>query len=85
MRAKLRATLTNFVMGLINQGLLDPQSKDGILVDKRNNPNAQIAQGILRFDLTLVYLSIIDKVIGNFSGGQTNQIRIIPVGTTANS
>ena len=84
-RAKLRATLTNFVLGLINQGLLDPQSKDGILVDKRNNPNAQIAQGILRFDLTLVYLSIIDKVIGNFSGGQTNQIRIIPVGTTANS
>ena len=84
-RAKLKATLTTFVVGLINQGLLDPQSKDGVVVDKRNNPNAQIAQGILRFDLTLVYLAIIDKVIGNFSGGQTNQIRIIPVGTTANS
>lgn len=84
-RMKVRNALNNFVVNLINQGLLDPASKDGVVCDLRNNPKSQIALGILRFDLTLTYLAVIDKVIGMFSGSQLNTIKIVPVGVTANS
>ena len=39
--------------------------------DGTNNPQNRIAQGYLQLDLTIQYLSIVEKLIVNIQGGQT--------------
>lgn len=74
---RVRATLLNFLSGLLQQGLLG--STDGslpfsVVCDISNNPKARTDLGYLQADVQVQYMAIAKFVVINVEGGQTVQI-----------
>lgn len=81
-RSKARSLLNDFL-----QRLADASMIDSFLVqcDLRNNPVSAIAAGLMRADVTVVYMGIVDRLVISVTGGQTVRIVSNPNAVTANS
>ena len=79
-RARARALLSDFFQPLLDGGVIDSFQ---IACDLRNNTPATIASGVLRADITVVYLAIVDKFIASLTGGQTVSLSLTPGTVTA--
>ena len=79
-RSRARAFLTDFFQPLKDGSVIDDFQ---IVCDTRNNTPATIAAGILRADVTVTYLAIVDKFIMSLTGGQTVSLTLVPGTVTA--
>ena len=81
-RARARALLSDFFQPLKDSGVIDDFQ---VACDLRNNTPAAIASGVLRADITVVYLAVVDKFIASLTGGQTVSLSLTPGTVTAQS
>lgn len=67
-RRGVSATLSNFLQGLVDAGMLDAYS---VTCDKSNNSDSRIALGYLQADIKAKYLAVVEFLIVNLEGGQS--------------
>jgi phage tail sheath protein FI len=70
----IKATLLNFLSGMLSQGLLgstDGSAPFSVVCDASNNPAARTALGYVQADVQIQYQAINEKFIVNVEGGQT--------------
>ncbi len=77
-RQKVQATLTSFLQGMVQQGMLDSFS---VRCDTSNNPASRIAMGYLQCDVQAKYLAVVENLIVNLEGGQS--VTVTSVSTSA--
>jgi hypothetical protein len=66
-RRGVSATLSNFLQNMMDQGQIDSFN---VQCDLNNNPPSRIALGYGQADVTVKYLSVVEKFIVNLQGGQ---------------
>jgi phage tail sheath protein FI len=64
-------TLTNFLAGLVTQGLLPDGTPYTVVCGPSNNPQSRTSLGYVQADVQIQYLSINEKFIVNVQGGTT--------------
>jgi hypothetical protein len=70
----IKATLLNFLSGMLSQGLLGSTNGSlpfSVVCDSSNNPPARTALGYVQADVQIQYQAINEKFIVNVEGGQT--------------
>ena len=82
LREKIRAAYNDFITRLVANGQVDSFS---VQCDLRNNPVSQISAGLLRCDIVVAYLSIVDRIVISLTGGQTVKVTVNPTQLTAQS
>jgi len=82
LREKVRAAYNDFNERLKAQGLIDSHT---VKCDLVNNSAASIGAGVLRVDIVVAYLAIVDRIVVTLSGGQTVKINVNPSQLSANS
>jgi hypothetical protein len=70
-----KATLDAFFAGLWRNGLIGTSNPNtvpfNVILDDSNNPQSQVALGLMVASVQVIYLSIIEKFLINVEGGQT--------------
>lgn len=67
-RRQVKATLDSFIQGMSDQGQVDSWS---VQCDLANNSVSRIAGGYLQADVSVKYLSVVEKFLVNLQGGQS--------------
>jgi hypothetical protein len=77
--ARVKSTITSFLMGMVGQGMLGQDVDDGGLPFSvvcaigpgTNNPPERVKLSIFTADVQVQYMAINEKFIINLEGGQT--------------
>ncbi|MBV9528246.1 hypothetical protein [Sphingomonas sp.] len=80
-RAQALATLNAFLSNMWQQGMIgdvnNPQNQPfSVQINAANNPPSRVALGYMQADVTVVYQSIITKLLINVMGGQSVQVTV---------
>jgi len=68
LRARVKATVDNFLQNMKDQSQLDDFTTQ---CDQNNNPPSRVAASYLQDDVTVKYLSVVEKLLVNLVAGQT--------------
>lgn len=68
LRAQVKATVDNFLQSMKDQGQIDDFTTQ---CNVANNPPSRVSLGYLQDDVTVRYLSVVEKLLVNMQGGQT--------------
>ena len=73
-RRSAAATISNFLEGLNNQGMIgnaQGSTPYSVQIDDSNNIPSRVALGYMQADVKVTYLSVIEKFLVNLEGGQS--------------
>ena len=73
-RRNAAATISNFLEGLNNQGMIgnaQGSTPYSVQIDDSNNIPSRVALGYMQADVKVTYLSVIEKFLVNLEGGQS--------------
>ena len=80
MRRNAKSIIDNTLLSLANGGVIQTSL---VRCDLTNNLVANIQRGVLQIDILVQYMSVIDRVVVVFTGGQTVQVSVQPTNLTS--